>query len=822
MIKTFHWRKPVLKKLHLICNSHIDPIWLWEWEEGAAAAVSTFRSAANLLEEYDFIFNHNEVTLYRWVEEYEPALFARIQDLVRAGKWHIMGGWYLQPDCNLPAGESLVRQAMRGREYFLEKFGSAPTTAINFDPFGHSVGLVQILKKCGYDSYLFCRPFPDQMPLEDDRFVWRGPDGSEVKCFRASASYLSYFGEAVDKVKNYLADHGQEEVGMVLWGVGNHGGGPSRRDLEELAEFARTSDVEIVHSTPERFFAEAWTSKAVYTRSLYPTMVGCYTSMTQVKQRHRALENLLYSAEKLCTLAELTQPGFVYPAEELREAESSLLSAEFHDILPGSAIRAGGEEEGLRQLEHGYELAARARAKALFAATAGFAPVTEEAYPIFVFNPHPYPVEEDVSCEFMLANQNRGEDFTFFHVEQDGRRIPAQILQEASNLNLDWRKNLLFHAVLPPFTVSRFECIPYRVRQKPTFPVVAENIRLDCGLYAVTVNAATGLVDSIRRGGEEFVKPGAFRPLLIDDTADPWGMSPAQARKLGDPIDAFTLMTPEESSEFCGLHTALPAVRIVEDGDAATCVEASLRCRHSSLLLSYRFYKHSPRFDVRVKLLFAEKDKAVKLEIPTVIAGNLYADTAFAYESIDADGREHPMQKWLAKDDGKRTFALLNEGVYGCSGEGGTLLPTLLRSAAYSAHPIDDRELIRQDRYTDRMDQGLREFSFRVVFGASEQVFPAIPAQAALFNEKPYAINLYPSGLGRPLTAQFSCSDPAVVLSACKKSGDGHLVRLYNNSPERRTVELVAATTRAQVSFGPFEVKTFRLETLAECAQMEI
>ena len=124
------------KRVHLICNAHLDPVWQWEWEEGVAAAVSTFRTAADLCEEFDgFIFNHNEAVLYAWVEEYEPELFRRIQRLVKEGKWHIMGGWYLQPDCNMPSGESFVRQILIGKSYFREKFGVEPSTAINFDPF---------------------------------------------------------------------------------------------------------------------------------------------------------------------------------------------------------------------------------------------------------------------------------------------------------------------------------------------------------------------------------------------------------------------------------------------------------------------------------------------------------------------------------------------------------------------------------------------------------------------------------------------------------------------------------------------------------------
>ena len=109
-----------MKEVHLICNAHLDPIWQWEWEEGAAAALSTFRSAADLADEFDYIFCHNEVTLYKYIEEYAPALFARIKELIRIGKWRIMGGWYLQPDCNMPSGEAFVRQIGLGRKYFQE------------------------------------------------------------------------------------------------------------------------------------------------------------------------------------------------------------------------------------------------------------------------------------------------------------------------------------------------------------------------------------------------------------------------------------------------------------------------------------------------------------------------------------------------------------------------------------------------------------------------------------------------------------------------------------------------------------------------------
>jgi alpha-mannosidase len=243
------------KTIHLLCNSHIDPVWLWEWEEGAAATLATFRTAADLCEQYDaFIFNHNEAILYKWIETYDPPLFERIRRLVRAKRWHIMGGWFLQPDCNMPSGESFVRQILLGQHYFQRKLGVRPTTAVNLDPFGHTRGLVQILARSGYDSYLLCRPTPEQAALPADTFTWIGFDGSQITATCAVSHYNSPPGGARRKVETWI-NRLRAPSTIIPWGVGNHGGGPSRRDLDDLAALIRdTPDINIIHSTPERYF----------------------------------------------------------------------------------------------------------------------------------------------------------------------------------------------------------------------------------------------------------------------------------------------------------------------------------------------------------------------------------------------------------------------------------------------------------------------------------------------------------------------------------------------------------------------------------------
>ena len=241
-----------MKQIHLLCNAHIDPIWLWTWEEGVTEAISTFRTVCDLLEEFEELhFNHNEALLYEWVKIHDPALFERIKKWVAAGRWHIMGGWYLQPDCNMPQGESFVRNIQRGRRFFKKEFGKEPTTAINFDSFGHSKGLVQILNQAGYDAYIVYRAGKAHAIPESD-FTWKGLCGSEIVVHRSDKGYNSVLGKVAGELEEYVKKYDHEPVTLFLWGVGDHGGGPSRKDLTDLrALFKKHGELEFVHSSAE-------------------------------------------------------------------------------------------------------------------------------------------------------------------------------------------------------------------------------------------------------------------------------------------------------------------------------------------------------------------------------------------------------------------------------------------------------------------------------------------------------------------------------------------------------------------------------------------
>jgi alpha-mannosidase len=822
------------RKLHLVCNAHLDPIWLWEWEEGAAEALSTFRTAADLCEEFPgFIFNHNEVILYKWVEEYEPELFRRIQRLVREGRWNIMGGWWVQPDCNMPSGESFIRQALLGKAYFREKFGVEVTTAINFDPFGHTRGLVQILAKSGYDSYLICRPDQTWCKLDRDEFVWVGYDGSEVLVTRPSSYYPSGLGKAREKIELWLKDHPAKELDTLLWGVGNHGGGPSRLDLTQIRKImAETVDVDIRHSTPQAFFRDLRRIAGQLPRhaqDLNPYDVGCYTSMNRVKQKHRLLENEIYMAEKMASTVSC-QKLMDYPAAELRAALEDLLFTEFHDVLPGSSIQPS-EETAIRTMDHGLELVSRAKARAFFALASGQPKARPGTIPVFVYNPHPYAVRTIVECEFQLPDQNWGTTWTDLQVSNNGRQLPSQVERELSSIPLDWRKRVVFAADLAPGQMNRFDCRTKVLPGKPALKtrLQGRQFRFKTRDLEVIINARTGLVDRYRVSGADLFRPGALQPLVMHDNSDPWGMTVRSFRKVAG---RFTLASQKEGSRRSGLHTAIPSLRIVEDGPVRTVVEAVFSYSHSFICQRYKLPKVGTEMEVETRVQWAEPDRCLKLALPTTLAAaEFLGQVACGVERLPENGDEAVAQKWVAVVGRKQKQALtvINDCVYGSDFADGELRLSLLRSPAYSAHPIADRQVLPTDHFMPRMEQGERLLRFWINGGNLADRLKRIDREALAHNEKPMALSFFPCGAGRKVKPLVTLEGEAVQLLAAKRaeSGGDLIVRLFEPTGHKRsvTLKLPFAGLRKKVSLTPFEIKTLRIDSrrrrVTECDLLE-
>ena len=803
------------RKVHLVCNAHIDPVWLWEWEEGAATAISTFRVAADLCEQYDdFIFNHNEAILYQWVEEYEPDLFRRIQDLVAQGKWHIMGGWYLQPDGNLPSGESFVRQILLGRNYFEDKFKVRPSTAINFDPFGHSRGLVQIMAKSGYDSYIFCRPAGYKKVSSN--FTWRGYDGSEIIGLKSMTHYNSPLGKAEEKIRNVMEEHLDISPLLILWGVGNHGGGPSRIDLQEISELIdKTRDVNIIHSIPENYFTEIKVVKdnlPVHADDINPVFPGCYTSQIRIKQKHRELENELFATEKMVTSA--WAHGLIkYPASELNEAMETLATSEFHDILPGSSIQPV-EETSLRLMDYGLELLSRIKTRAFYAFAQGQEVAKDGVIPILVYNPHPFSVEDVLECELNIHDFNWSGTFGDIHVFQDGQEIPAQVEHEKSNLYVDWRKRVVFRATLAPFQMNRFDCKVEFLPEKPA-PVVDETggyIHFDTDELKVKINKETGYIDLLSVNGENILQSGAFKPIVISHNPDPWGMRYTEFR---DIVGSFSLLSPEKSAEISGIEAnSIAPVRVIEDEDVRTVIEATFGYNDSYLVQTYYLPKQGSWVDVETRVFWNEKDKMLKLSLPVQMeTQKVLGQVAYGVQELPMDGTESVAQKWVAVVSAEEmALSILNNGTYASDFKDNELRLSLVRSPAYSALTDGKSDFVPQDRFSPRIDQGERLFRFRISAGDVTERLAHVDREALVFNEEPMAVSFFPSGQDEPEGELLRLTDDVVQVTAVKKSQQGNdlVVRLFEPTGNDRSTRLLIPSMNLDqtVELKGFEIKT--------------
>lgn len=219
--------------LHMIGNAHLDPAWFWQWTEGYHEAKATFRSALDRMNEYpDFVFTCSAAAYYEWIEQDEPEMFAEIRRRVQEGRWAIVGGWWIQPDCNAPCGESFARQGLIAQRYFQSRFGMRAHTAYNVDSFGHNGMLPQIFRLSGMENYVFMRPMKHEKSLPANIFLWESADGSRVKAFRIPIAYCTWEPELRERMEECLREMPPEApAAMGFYGVGNHVVSPRQRVL---------------------------------------------------------------------------------------------------------------------------------------------------------------------------------------------------------------------------------------------------------------------------------------------------------------------------------------------------------------------------------------------------------------------------------------------------------------------------------------------------------------------------------------------------------------------------------------------------------------
>ena len=687
-------RNLAIMKVHLILNSHLDPVWLWRRSQGADEVLGTARTACDLLDLYpEIVITRGEMWFYEVVESCDPVLFERIRTHVKSGRWQVVGGWYVQPDCNLTGAHIFEKHGEFGRRYFEEKFGVRVKTAFHVDSFGHAATLPDFLKKSGFENYVMMRPSEGEMHLPANTFLWESPSGNRIRTFRISRSYCTT-GKDTDanmraNLDAALAD-ANPEIGHVMCfvGVGNHGGGPAKREIDWLNDHLHYRDgVELVYSSPDRYFAEVTASGAelpVVSTELQHHAIGCYTSVSRIKREVRRTEQLLHQAEQLRRL----RPAY-FDAEAERELEPAwkrLLFATFHDVLPGSSIRSAYEDI-FQDLGYARSIAQQQIERAIRRENATLEPCGVQR--LIFDNPSETEFDGLVEFEPWLGYLWAGTDRPKVHLtEEDGTPIPVQEVTAEAALDMaryvarlripgGGRKIVLIHTdgALP---------------EKGGVRVSAEQI----GNGKLIARLGGDGVVSLSDGAREFLA-APLRAVVIDDPSDTW----SHGLKCYDTKISETFEAKENGRIVTG-----------RCGPLSGEVWFSRKVSCGTLKWRVRMSDGENALELRLRLAWNGCRKLVKLLIhPGFVPVSRLDGAPGGVAARICNGEEYPMTDFVSvlSPDGRR-FAVASPDVTGVDVQpDGMIRLTLLRSPCYAHH--DPFQLPADNDYPVT-DQGEHEY----------------------------------------------------------------------------------------------------------------
>ncbi len=838
------------RTLHMIGNAHLDPVWLWPWQEGYQEARATFWSVIHRMEEYpDFVFTCDQVVLLSWVEESDPELFARIRERVAEGRWQMVGGWWVEPDCNMPMGESFVRQGLYGQRYLREKLGVTATVGMNVDPFGHNAMLPQILRGQGMDSYCFLRPGPHETSLRGTAFWWEAPDGSRVLGYRIPFEYGSSAGEVSGQTEKAIGqlDPDLTDV-MVFYGVGNHGGGPTKANIESIYRYDRmgtfgrmimSSPRQYVDTLTERLGEEGLAALPVWRDDLQHHAPGCYSAHSGIKAWQRRAQAAALSAERWAAVVAVGA-GVDYPREDLGRAWKQVLFNQFHDVLPGSAIETA-YDDARDQLGEAVAIAKRAitRAHNVIASRVDI-PLEEGSQPVLVFNPHPWPVRADVELQY-------GVQPTGVHVvDGDGATTPSQRTQSVATMSDKGRGATVFRAEVPALGYRL-----YRLRggaapagapwsgAAPS-PLSASETVLENDVLRMEIDPVTGWLRSLldkRTGADLVAGARGEHTQVCEDPTDTWGHR------------VVSYAWPGE---------AMRTVRVVlrEAGPLRARLLVEREWGRSTLVEEFLLDHDADAVEVRVRLDWREQAHLLKLRFPTALT-DARATYEIPFGAIErpVDGAEEPAQTWVdltgrAAAGRKRVpagLAVVNTAKHGFdvlpggdgrAGDGGagtaggpdapSIGMTAVRSPVYSWH--DPRLLDPEGVYTYQ-DQGVQQFRYLLVpHGGDWREADLMRRSAELGSPVRAMLESFHDGSLPDRLSFASDGGGQVVVTAVKGSEDDGaagpdlVVRAVEMSgrPARARIELPLVGRVLEADFGASQIRTFRVPADPASAVTEV
>ena len=415
-------REPA-KSLAVYCtaNAHMDMNWMWGYQETAALTIDTIRTVLTLMNQYpDFVYTQSQASVYAIVEQYAPELLGEIRTRVHEGRWEASVSSWVENDKNMPSAESMARHLLYAKRYVSALLDiPAEQLDLDFEPdaFGHSCHLPEILQAGGVRYYYHCRGHEGE-----NLCLWRAPSGAEVLAYREPSWYnLSIDYEMCRHVPDFCSRYNVDAI-LMPYGVGDHGGGPTRRDLERLADMAAWPLFpRIIHGTVRQYFqriAPMSRQLPVVSHELNYVFTGCYTSQARIKRANRLGEDRLYEAEALDIMASIWgKKEYILP-QPFEKAWRGILFNQFHDILPGSGT-VETREFAMGTFQSAMALAETAATRAMRSVAEGAVlPLTG----VGAFT------GEGRSCGFSWAGEEGGQHFALFNTTAYDRREIAELL----------------------------------------------------------------------------------------------------------------------------------------------------------------------------------------------------------------------------------------------------------------------------------------------------------------------------------------------------------------------------------------------------------
>ena len=802
-------------------HTHIDVAWMWQFSHTKMKTQRSFRTVLKLMEEYpEYRFMSSQPQLYEYMEEAQPEQFEKIRRYIEQGRWEAEGGMWIEADCNLTSGESLIRQFLEGKAYFREKFGKENVILWLPDVFGYSAALPQICKKSGIQYFMTTKISWNELDkIPYDTFMWKGIDGTEILTHFAPAKQydtVNYnpFGFArsphittyngvlePDYVMGGWKRYSQKSLNqefLIPFGYGDGGGGTTREMIEKGIRMEKgiPGCPRVKFSTSREFFEDLEKSVQgqkhlpVWNGELYLEFHrGTYTSVAMVKRMNRQMENLLQRAEFMMTAAQSICEDYIWDKAEWKKALHQFLTNQFHDILPGSAITAVYDDvkEIYRQVEKVFqnnkENAVQILAETVpqnqlaVVNTLGF---DRNGQVEFEYESQAEVIQmQNASGENWYA-QKTGENHYLAHVHAKAGSISAYDIKESS--------------------VSGKECWNW------------DGITLETSCLRVVFDQDGTIASIYDKEEEREVLSGNGNVLeTFEDRPyqyDAWELSPYYREK------EYVCRELEEMT-------------VTEMGPVRMCIRQVRRYLSSRICQDIYFYPDSKRIDFHTTIDWKEEHVLLKVLFPVdVLADQAVYEIQFGTvqrpthtnTSWDAERFETCAQRFADLAEPDYGAALMNDCKYGYDIHDGEMRLTLLRSPSFP----------------NTVDQGYHEFTYSFMPHRGDYRKAQIQKEAYSLNQP--LISFLGTGLEdaecvyQPL---LICNHPGIFTETIKpaEDGNGFIVRCYEGFGCRQRAQMTAAAgwnvrecsmmeeeieveenrDTFVMSFMPFEIKTLRI-----------